>query len=69
MKKRLASMALWFYAGWTFGAMIAMSTGMSPVVGPILGTAAAAVFAGDPRRIIWSRPTSSRTQTAGPHQA
>jgi hypothetical protein len=35
--------------------MIATVFGLSPVLGPILGTAAAAIVGGDPRRLIWSR--------------
>jgi len=55
MKKRVASAALWFYAGWYAGAMIAHTLDLSVALGPILGVAAAALIAGDPRGIIWSR--------------
>jgi hypothetical protein len=54
MKKRLASMALWLYAGWTFGAFLALTLGISQALGPILGVSAAAIFAADPRRTIWT---------------
>jgi hypothetical protein len=54
MIKRLASMLLWFYAGWALGSLFAFTTGGSELIGPVLGAAAAAIFAGDPRRIIWS---------------
>ena len=54
MKKRVASALLWFYAFWYAGAMIAELIGLSPALGPILGTAAAALIAGDPRHLIWS---------------
>jgi hypothetical protein len=30
--------------------------GISPVLGPILGAAAAGFLVGDPLRIIWTRP-------------
>jgi hypothetical protein len=55
MKKRVAATLLWFYSMWYAGAMIATVFGLSPVLGPILGTAAAAIVGGDPRRLIWSR--------------
>ena len=56
MTKRLAAALLWFYAGWYAGAMIAGFLGISPVIGPILGAAAAGFLVGDPLRIIWTRP-------------
>lgn len=58
MKKRVAAAMLWFYAGWYFGATIALALDLPPILGPVLGAAAAAVIAGDPRRIIWSRPAA-----------
>lgn len=58
MKKRAAATLLWFYSAWYAGAMIAHALGLSELLGPILGTAAAAIVAGDPRRIIWSRPAA-----------
>lgn len=63
MKKRAFAALLWFYTFWYAGAMIASFLDVSPVFGPILGTAAAAIVAGDPRRMIWTR---SRT-TAQPN--
>jgi hypothetical protein len=60
MKKRALAAILWFYSAWYAGAMVAAVFGLSPVLGPIFGTAAAALIAGDPRRIIWShRPVAS----------
>jgi len=66
MKKRALAAVLWFYAIWYAGAMVASVLGLSPALGPILGTAAAAIIAGDPRRIIWTKPraTPSVTPTA-----
>jgi hypothetical protein len=66
MKKRVLAAILWFYAGWYTGAMIASFAGLSPYLGPILATAAAAIVAGDPRKIIWT-PRSPRP--ASPEQA
>jgi hypothetical protein len=57
MKKRAAAAILWFYTGWFVGASVAFLTGLSPVLGPILGTAAAAIVAVDPRQLIWARPS------------
>ena len=56
MTKRVAAAFLWFYTGWYAGAMIAAFLGVSPVIGPILGAAAAGFLVGDPLRIIWTRP-------------
>lgn len=55
MKKRALAALLWFYSAWYVGAMIAEILGLSPALGPILGTAAAAIIAGDPRMLIWRR--------------
>ncbi len=55
MGKRLVATFLWFYAGWYAGAMVAWLLGVSPLLGPIIGTAAAALFAGDPRGLIWPK--------------
>ena len=61
MMKRIAASVLWFYAGWVAGAMLAFVLGISP----ILGTAAAALIAGDPRGIIWTK-TPKTTRPASP---
>lgn len=57
MSKRIVSLVLWFYAGWTLGGLIAYTTGVSDLIGPILGIACAAIFVGDPRHLIWVRPS------------
>jgi hypothetical protein len=62
MKRRVLATFLWFYVGWYGGAMLADFLGVSPVLGPIIGAAAAALFVGDPRRIIWSRRTMGSQQ-------
>jgi hypothetical protein len=64
MKKRALAALLWFYAMWYVGAMVASVLSLSPALGPILGVAAAAVIAGDPRRIIWTRPTLNGATSA-----
>ena len=53
MKKRAFAAVLWFYVGWYGGAMLAEFLGVSPLLGPLIGTAAAVLFVGDPRGIIW----------------
>jgi len=58
MKKRITAAILWFYAGWFVGALVAFALGLPTALAPILATAAAAVIAGDPRRIIWARPST-----------
>ena len=56
MKKRILAAFLWFYAGWYGGAILADFLGVSPLLGPIIGAAVAALVVGDPRRIIWTAP-------------
>ena len=59
MAKRTLAALLWFYAGWYAGSMIASILGVSEALGPVLGTAAAALIAGDPRHRIWTPRVSS----------
>lgn len=66
MTKRLLATALWFYAGWYGGALLADFLGVSAVLGPIVGAAAAALIAGDPRRIIWSVRAATPATSAAP---
>ena len=64
MTKRVLATLLWFYAGWYAGAMLAEFIGVSPLLGPLIGAAAAGLIAGDPRRIIWkSHATAAMTAT------
>lgn len=58
--KRAAAALMWFYAGWTAGAFVdyvaaLQGVTVGPAFGIVLGTATAALFAGDPRRRIWDR--------------
>ena len=69
MKKRVLSAFLWFYCGWYAGAMIASIVGISPMLGPIVGAAAAALIAGDPRGIIWHRTAAAPSLNATPASA
>jgi hypothetical protein len=58
MLMRSVSAVLWFICGWYMGAFFAGVFDVSPALGPIFGTAVAALFAGDPRRFIYKRPTA-----------
>jgi hypothetical protein len=62
MKKRITAAILWFYAGWFVGAALAFVLGLSPALGPIVATAAAAIVAGDPRGLIWTTGQTSATR-------
>jgi hypothetical protein len=53
--KRILAAVLWFFAGWYAGATVAYFMALSPALGPIVGTAAAALIGGDPRGIIWTQ--------------
>ena len=53
MTKRILAAFLWFYTGWYAGAMLAEFLSVSPVLGPIIGAAAAGLIVGDPRGMIW----------------
>ena len=64
MSKRVFAAILWFYTGWYAGAMIATLVGISPLIGPVLGVAAASLFVGDPRRIIWTKHVPAATELA-----
>jgi hypothetical protein len=59
MGKRIASALLWFIVGWYAWAFIAEATGLTPLIGPVLGTILAAFVAGDPAHLVWSRQRNS----------
>ena len=59
MKKRLLVSALWFFALWNAGALIADLFGFSQALGPILGVAAALIIGVDPRGILWNVPAKT----------
>ena len=64
MTKRVVAAFLWFYTGWYAGAFIAEIFGVSHVIGPIIGVAAAGLLVGDPLRIIWARPAPKAAVSA-----
>ncbi|HEV7809303.1 MAG TPA: hypothetical protein VGO64_01785 [Candidatus Limnocylindrales bacterium] len=64
MKKRALATVLWFYSGWYAGALLAQVVGLSPVLGLIIGTAAAAIVGVDPRGFIWTQTTRPSAKQA-----
>jgi hypothetical protein len=68
MTKRILAAMLWFYTGWYAGAMLAEFIGISALLGPVIGAAAAGIITIDPRRIIWTRaePAPAREAVAEP---
>jgi hypothetical protein len=59
MTKRVAAALLWFLAGWCAWGLIAALTSVSPLFGPVLGAAIAALVAGDPMHKIWGPRVST----------
>jgi hypothetical protein len=51
--KRALAGFLWLISGWSTGAAIALVFSASPVLGPILGVAAAGFVLMDPRGVFW----------------
>lgn len=51
MSKRITSLLLWFFAGWSLGGLIAFVTGSTDLIGPVVGL----VVAG----IVWLSPRLS----------
>ena len=66
MTKRVLAAMLWFYTGWYAGALLADMIGVSPLLGPVIGAAAAGLIAGDPRRIIWTARASAPATVSSP---
>ena len=69
MQKRVAAAVLWLLAGWTAGSFLTFTIGVSPLLGPILGIAGAALFAGNPRRIIWTQRADAASAESAARQA
>lgn len=69
MTKRILAAMLWFYAGWYAGAVLADMFGVSPLLGPVIGVAAAALIVGDPRRIIWTSRAATATASTAPTES
>jgi hypothetical protein len=62
MKKRALVTGLWFFAGWYAGNVLAYALGVSELLGPIVGTAAAVLIATDPRHLLWA-PSEARSRS------
>ena len=67
MIRRIVAAVLWFSAGWYLGAELALVLSLSPLLGPMLGGAAAIFIVTSPGRIMWR--TRSRTQRSTVVQA
>jgi hypothetical protein len=68
MKKRALAVFLWFYSCWYAGAMLADVLSISPVLGPVLGSAAAVLVVWDPRGIMNARQSAEvRSNNALPN--
>lgn len=64
MVKRMTAAVLWLFAGWYLGNALAFLVGVPDLLGPILGVAAAFVFAVDPQGWIWKRPAAEPVAVA-----
>ena len=53
--KRLLASALWFYAAWYAGSLLAAMLGVPDVIGPVVGLTAGLIVGLDPRHAIWNR--------------
>jgi hypothetical protein len=71
MKKRILATALWFFAGWYAGAIVAWMIGVDAPIGLVVGFAAGAFVGWDPRHLFWGpSPARSRARlsaAAMPH--
>jgi hypothetical protein len=69
MNRRILAGILWFFCGWYVGALAAWALTLNPILAPILAVAAALLCAGDPRRIIWTRPSPTVGAGIAPESA
>ena len=60
MLKRTLILGLWFYTGWTFGALLSWAIGIPEIVGPVIGAVAAFIVAVDPRGLALGRGARHR---------
>ena len=66
MTKRKIAAMLWFYAGLYVGSFLTGMFGVSPLLGPIIGAAAAGLIIGLPNRNIWTvRPGKATVEPEG----
>ena len=75
LMKRYLATALWFFAFWSLGSMVAALLGVPDLIGPVLAVAAGVIVGVDPRRVIWAHPTATTqapakaSTTAAPNPA
>ena len=55
MAKKTLATILWFFTGWTLGAMAALALSTTPLVGPAVGVLAAVAVGLNPAGLIWHR--------------
>jgi hypothetical protein len=55
MNKRVIIFALWFYAAWTCGALIAGALGMNGLIGPVAGAVVASLVVFRPLKVPTAR--------------
>jgi len=53
MKLRIVSTILWSLAGWTVAGLFAAVLGVSPLIGPFVGTVWGAFVLIDPKHVLW----------------
>ena len=61
MKKRSLASALWFFAGWYGGAVLAWVVGIEAPMGLLVGIAAAAFVWVDPVHLLWN-PSAAKSR-------
>lgn len=54
MKLRIVSTILWSLAGWSLAAAFATILGVSPLIGPVVGTVWGAFVLVDPKHVLWA---------------
>ena len=69
MKKRLFATLVWFYVAWYGGAVIASFLDVSPLLGPMMGIAAAALIGIDPLAKVWTTKKATQPTAQVQHQA
>ena len=62
--KRIVATALWGYAFWYLGALLASVFSAPDLFGPILGIAAGGLVAIDPRGLFWPKATHPNPRVA-----
>jgi hypothetical protein len=65
VRKRILAAILWLFAGWYLGNLAAFQFGLPDLFGPVLGTIAAVVVAGDPLGLLWARADRAAAVEAG----